>query len=89
MKFDHLERVKTEFELMANYQERKGIEKYGHPLNPLDRHDWLEMAEQEQVDGYKYLKAEQVKRTLVADKIRKLTFDDEINYWLDVLEGRL
>ncbi|OEH55917.1 hypothetical protein AQ616_18950 [Oceanobacillus sp. E9] len=88
MKFEHLERTKEQFSKTANIQEDKGILKYGQPLNPLDKYDWLEMAEQEQVDGYKYLIAEQVKRTFVVNKIRKITDDVEVNHWLDVLKGK-
>lgn len=86
---EHLRFVKQKFIISADAQENKGIEKYGQPLEPMDNYDWLEMAEQEQVDGYKYLVAEQVKRQKVIGKIRNLTDDMEINHWLDVLEGRL
>ena len=80
---------------VANEQEEKGMKKYGQPLNPLDDYDWLDMARQEQVDGYKYLEAEIVKRRFIVGKIRRLlnyknnsVSKVEINYWLDVLEGR-
>lgn len=87
MNFKHLEHTKDEFIKVANSQERKGIEKYGKPLDALDNYDWLEMALEEQVDGTKYLVAEMEKRKFVVGKIRKLTDDVEINHWLDVLEG--
>ena len=80
---------------VANEQEEKGMQKYGQPLNPLDDYNWLDMARQEQVDGYKYLEAEIVKRRFIVGKIRRLlnyknnsVSKVEINYWLDVLEGR-
>jgi len=87
MKFEHLERSKKAFTEAANRQENKGVEKYGKPLDPLDNYDWLEMATEELVDGFKYLVAEQVKREFIANKIRKLTDDAEIHHWLDELEG--
>ena len=96
MNFEHLQRSKREFDLMANEQERKGIEKYGKPLEPMNNYDWLKMCVQEQVDGFKYLVAEQEKRRFVADKIQAIVNDRcdeevalEVNHWLDVLEGRL
>lgn len=94
MRYEQLELAKDKFIQTANSQERKGIQKYGQPLNPLDDYDWLEMAIEEQTDGFKYLVAEQEKRKFVVGKIRKLLeFKDnsvsrtEINHWLDVLEG--
>ncbi|TFJ92161.1 hypothetical protein [Lentibacillus salicampi] len=89
MNLDHLHLTKDKFSEMANIQERKGIMKYGQPLDPLDNYDWLEMAQEEQTDGYKYLVAEQEKRKFIANKIRRLTDDPEIDHWLDVLEGRV
>lgn len=85
---EHLGFVKQKFSIVAENQENKGIEKYGQPLEPMDGYDWLEMAEQEQVDGYKYLVAEQVKRQRVIGRIREKTNDIEINHWLDLLEGK-
>ncbi|WP_373894433.1 hypothetical protein [Virgibacillus sp. CBA3643] len=92
---EHLNKVINKFEETARYQESKGILKYGNPLDSLDNYDWLEMAEQEQVDGYKYLVAEMEKRKFIATKIRKLlnykensVSNTEINYWLDRLEGK-
>ena len=90
----HLETVKQKFAEVADYQEGKGIIKYGKPLDPLDNYDWLDMAAEEQVDGYKYLIAEMEKRKFVVSKIRtiaawncKPSVLTEINYWLDELEG--
>lgn len=79
-----------------NDQAQKGLEKYGQAMNPLESNrDWLHMAKEEQVDGHQYLKAEEIKRNFVCDKIRKiLTYKDnsvsktEILHWLDVLEGK-
>src|SRR5690625_3510924 len=72
MNFEQLEIAKDRFIQTANAQERKGIQKYGQPLNPLDNYCWLDMAMEEQTDGFKYLVAEQEKRKFVVAKIRKL-----------------
>ena len=84
---EHLKEVKRKFEEVADIQERKGIEKYGQPLRALDGFDWLQMALEEQVDGTKYLVAEMEKRKFIISKIRRLTDHEEINFWLDLLEG--
>lgn len=68
----HLTDTFIDFANVATEQERKGIKKYGQPLDPNDSYDWLEMAKEEQVDGYKYLLAEQVRRNRVIGDIRKL-----------------
>ena len=90
----HLETTKKAFAEVADSQECKGIEKYGKPLDPLDNYNWLKMAAEEQVDGYKYLVAEMEKRKFVVNKIRNLLegrtdaiHAEEINFWLDELEG--
>lgn len=58
-----LEKVVAVFSRTARSQELKGIEKYGHELQPMDRKwDWLEMAQEELVDGFKYLVAERERR---------------------------
>ena len=67
---NHLEHSINSFAKSATSQEEKGIQKYGKPLNPLDNYDWLEMAKEEQVDGFKYLEAEKVKRNYIAQEIR-------------------
>lgn len=94
MNFKHLEQTKVEFNRIANEQERKGILKYGQPVDPLEGRDRLSMTMEEMVDGIKYLVAEQEKRKFVVNKIRSLlnykensVSKFEINYWLDVLEG--
>jgi hypothetical protein len=89
----HLRNTKEEFNLVADEQELKGIEKYGKPLDPIDNYDWIEMAKQEQVDGFKYLIAEQKKRTYAINRIRgqldREFIDVElIRYWLDWMEGK-
>lgn len=93
MNLDHLEHTKRAFAEVANAQERKGILKYGKPLDPLDTHDWLKMAIEEQVDGIKYLVAEMEKRKFIADKLRKLVESetalkrkDEFEYFIEMLE---
>ena len=62
--------VVERFGRMAESQEQKGLQKYRQVLDPLDiRHDWLLMAEEELVDGYKYLNAERVRRAWIARAI--------------------
>lgn len=85
---DHLENTVIKFSIEAQSQEEKGIQKYGQPLNPLDNYDWLKMAIEEQVDGFKYLYAEQVKRAHVVSEIRQLTDNKQIHKLLDQLEGK-
>lgn len=87
MDMTHLQTTKEKFNRVANEQERKGIMKYGQPLNPLDNYNWLRMLSEEMVDGQKYAMAEQVKKDFVIRKIRNRTDDVEINHWLDLLEG--
>lgn len=91
----HLKNSIKSFEKVAIDQEYKGLEKYGQALNPLDDYCWLEMAQEEAVDLYKYLEAEKEKRKFVVDKIRSLLDDTshvaaklEIESLLDVLEGK-
>jgi len=91
---NHLQHTKQVFNNIADSQEEKGIAKYGKPLDPLDDYNWLSMAREELVDGFKYLEAEQVKRNFICNRIRKLldyrdnsVSKTEILHWLDVLEG--
>lgn len=90
----HLELTKQKFAEVADLQEGKGIIKYGQPLDPLEGRDWLKMCLEEQVDGTKYLVAEMEKRKFIVNKIRNLLegrtdaiHAEEINFWLDELEG--
>src|SRR5690625_2868522 len=96
----HLKSSIDKFTDGAKKQEDKGIEKYGQPLEPTDtKQDWLEMAIEEQVDGFKYLHAEQVKRKHITDEIRVVLnkYDHrvprrvqyQITVLLDQLEGGL
>ena len=85
---EHLQDSVDEFTQVALSQEKKGIQKYGQPLNPLDNYCWLDMASQELVDGFKYLHAEQVKRADICAKIRRLVDNPEVLRLLDELEGR-
>lgn len=84
----HLNRSIEQFERTARKQEAKGFKKYGQTLNPLDDYNWLKMAEEEIVDAFKYLTAEQKKREVAIEKIRKRTDDTDILFWLEELEGR-
>lgn len=68
----HLENTVVDFTERAYEQENKGIKKYGKALDPLDDYDWLTMAAEEQVDGYKYLLAEMEKRKYIASEIREI-----------------
>lgn len=93
---DHLHNTLIKFADVAHSQEEKGISKYGYPLDPNEsKHDWLEMAVEEIVDGFKYLHAEQVRRKSIVDEIREVIkyevlphkYDEIINL-LDKLEGK-
>lgn len=75
MPHKNFEKSIVKFIEVAKSQEEYGINKYGQPLNPLDNYDWLEMALEELVDGFKYLHAEQVKRRHVIKQIRKVIRD--------------
>lgn len=85
---EHLKKTNQVFNKVAQSQELKGIEKYGKPLNPYDNYDWLKMTLEEQVDGTKYLVAEMEKRKFICDKIRRLTGNEEVHFWLDELENK-
>lgn len=85
------------FEEYKTKQDEKGFKKYGQPLDPLDgRYDFIEMAIEEQVDGFQYLYSEKVKRKHVVNQIRELIkcntipmVHDQITALLDQLEGRV
>jgi len=89
----NLKRSIDMFENIALKQEAKGIEKYGQRLNPLDRYDWLRMAAEEQVDGFKYLHAEIEKRRFAIGMIKgilsELDLDTlkKVEPYLKLLEG--
>lgn len=58
-----LEKVNLSFSAIAEEQENKGMEKYGHEVQPLEKKwDWLKMAGEELVDAFKYLAAEHERR---------------------------
>lgn len=67
----HLNYVIERFTAQAHNQEAKGLEKYGKALDPFDRknYDWLEMAEEELVDAFKYFHAEKVRRDTILDTV--------------------
>lgn len=92
----HLHDSINEFIKLARSQEKKGIKKYGHPLDPVESinpetgktYDWIEMIKEEFVDGFKYIEAERKYRNYVIAHIRLLLSQDEINKkavfrWLD------
>lgn len=61
------------FEESLQKQNKKGLAKYGQALDPLDgRYNFIEMAIEEQVDGFQYLYAEQVKRAHIVAEIREI-----------------
>lgn len=83
------------FKEMLDYQNKKGLAKYGQPLNPMDNYDWTNMALEENIDQFQYLYAEQVKKKYVINEIREIirynvtpTVHDQINSLLDLLEGK-
>lgn len=92
---NHLDASNKKFKRVAFTQEMKGLDKYGEPLDPLNKEfDWLEMCIEEQVDGFKYLHAEQVKRAHIVAEIREIIkyntnilAHDQISALLDQLEG--
>lgn len=60
------------FDRISKHQELKGVQKYGKPLNPLEclgDHDWLNMAEEELVDGFKYLQVEKEKKAVIKARL--------------------
>ncbi|WP_277679240.1 hypothetical protein [Gracilibacillus dipsosauri] len=88
---EHLQSSINEFQKVAESQEFKGLKKYGKPVYPLDNYDWLDMANEEIVDAFKYLHAERVKRKHIAREIRLLIkehpYEHKINSLLMQLEG--
>lgn len=91
----HLYETIEEFDYVANNQEKKGIAKYGKPLDPMDNYDWLQMANEELVDAYKYFMAEKVKRKYCIQMIRSVIENEcdydvqtQINIWIEKLEGK-
>lgn len=61
-----LQRVCNQFFRTADSQEQKGMEKYGHEVQPHDpKWDWNRMAEEEIVDAYKYILAERERRDAI------------------------
>ena len=90
---NHLDASNKKFKRVAFTQEMKGLDKYGEPLNPHNKnYNWLEMATEELVDGFKYLHAEQVKRNEIVAQIREIVkyntipmVHDQITVLLDEL----
>lgn len=46
-------------------QDEFGFKKYGQYLDPMDKYDWLNMAEEEAVDMLKYFHAERERRDVI------------------------
>lgn len=77
--YKHLKESVQAFEKTALDQEIKGIQKYGQALDPMDeKYDWLEMAKEEIVDGFKYLHAERVRRDKVIKELKDYVENNEI-----------
>jgi hypothetical protein len=73
MEKSFLQKVIDQFTKSAESQENKGIEKYGHEVQPHDpKWDWNLMAEEELVDAFKYLHADRIRR----DEILKVVVGD-------------
>lgn len=71
------DRSNNEFKVINVVQTEKGEKKYGYDINPIEhKWDWLRMAEEEIVDGFKYLVAEKDRRDHYIneslDELRKL-----------------
>lgn len=64
LKFDFLSSCLTRFMSIAFSQEDKGVKKYGKMLDPKDSYDWIQMAEEEMVDGWKYIQCARDSREL-------------------------
>lgn len=100
MKIPVINKAIDKYKRLAIKQGEKGIATYGQTLDALDnKHDWLQMAAEEQVDGFQYLEAERLKREFVVEKIERILVNNtktprdpmaieaEIGHWLDVLQG--
>lgn len=86
----------NKFTEVLHKQNEKGLEKYGQPLDPLDkRYDFLEMLLEELVDAVQYARSEQIKRKYAADEIRRVIEPnvipmvyDQVNALLNQFEGK-
>lgn len=68
---EFLKAVIRRFAGIAEKQEEKGLKKYEQTLDPMDtKWDWLLMAEEELVDGFKYLAAERERRNRILRDVR-------------------
>lgn len=97
-----LNKAMESFNLLAEQQELKRTKKYGQELDALDfKYDWLQMAQEELVNGYKYFEAERMRRKFIIGKIEKILevntvtvhirppkdLEIEIKDWLQLLNG--
>lgn len=96
LEMHHLNYSIDRFMEVVEKQSRKGIETYKQDIDPMESgRDWLDMGDEELVDAFRYNQAERQKRAFIAGKLRKLTSykptdvtRKEIDFWLDVLEGK-
>lgn len=63
------EMVLNEVEKTMQSQDNYGYAKYGKYLDPEDKYDWLQMAQEELADALKYFIAEKYKRNLIKMEI--------------------
>lgn len=91
MNFQFISTILSRFVTVTFTQEDKGVKKYGKTLDPKDSYDWLEMAEEEIVDAWKYLQCakharETDKAALKAagERIREL--EDQLRLYQRTLE---
>lgn len=61
----HTREVLHHFQNKAVKQDDFGFKKYGKYLDPMDGYDWLNMAEEEAVDMFKYFHAERIRRDVI------------------------
>lgn len=73
MNLQFISTILARFVTVSFSQEEKGIRKYGKELDPLDNYDWLQMAEEELVDGFKYLQCAKVQRDMLQQRLDTMT----------------
>lgn len=93
---NHIDKTVHLFERIAKQQGKKGMSKYGQPLEPRDKkHDWLFMLMEELVDGIQYAVAEMSRRDEIIGEIREIMkwttpdVHDKVIVLLDELEGKV
>lgn len=70
---DNTKETINTFNTIAIQQDKKGMDKYGKPVNPLDKYNWNDMAIEELVDAMKYIVASKIKtETIIEEVINEL-----------------